>query len=198
MARSIFVEKTRAALKSYCKYKFRMVHRGEECIWIEDELGCQEIVPLESRSQHEENCLHAFTTCKFSSICGFLRKKDLPTHLSECLFRMVSCELCDKEVQFSALDAHYKKCPLYPIPCRRCQVQVPRKNIESHLRNDCLEEVVPCICADAGCSIEVCPSLLFSPFQTTNFASLLLALAPTQVDARSSPGINARTCIVIM
>lgn len=155
LVRSICVEKIRAGLKSYCKYKFRQVHVGAALQWVLDEAGCQETVPLESRQQHEENCVYGTTTCKFSpDYCGPIRKKDLAAHYLECPFRLVSCELCGREVQFSALDSHLGKCPMFRIPCRRCKTEVPRQDMTLHLRNDCPEEVVPCIFADAGCTFE--------------------------------------------
>jgi len=154
MARSLFLEKQLTKMKVYCKYH---VCRDEETKdnFIVDKNGCNKIFPLDEVSKHERDCEYAPVFCKFSSRCGKLRRKDINEHQKTCPFRPMECPHCKAHVELSKMEDHLEICRMFLIQCSKCSKEIQRSDIDFHVRNECLEELIPCQFADQGCEAKV-------------------------------------------
>lgn len=91
-------------------------------------------------------------TC--SNNCGnILRAFELEEHENKyCPVRMVNCEHCDEPHPYNQMEAHHQVCEKYPLPCpNKCGKKIQRANLETHMENTCLLQVIACPYAKYGC-----------------------------------------------
>ena len=97
-------------------------------------------------------CDYVPVSCTLCSL--FHRRVDMCAHKDVCPMREVTCEYCkDHRCPYKELTTHYELCPLYPVSCPNlCNVATfYRKDLESHLKDDCPLQKVDCEYHYAGC-----------------------------------------------
>ena len=87
-------------LQIYCRHALTRFDSEED--FLMDENGCQEIIILGQREEHESVCQYALLPCPNSSnFCGKFRRKDLDNHLKIC--DRVPCQNADQGIESHVL-----------------------------------------------------------------------------------------------
>ncbi|XP_041376472.1 E3 ubiquitin-protein ligase TRAF7-like isoform X2 [Gigantopelta aegis] len=92
----------------HCQYGLKK-NDGE---WILDPNGCQEVIELGKRQEHEGSCGFADVSCPNSNLCRGIKKHNVENHLKNCQF--VPC--CNKDQgctvvgRSSLVEEHSKVC----------------------------------------------------------------------------------------
>jgi len=117
---------------------------------------CSKIFTGEELENHTGSCGWEPIFCEHK--CGNkVQRKNMKQHVSsECPKKMVKCASCRKEFMTDLFQAHQARCPRAPVNCTRCGASsIPREEMEAHLKDKCLEMVIPCPFKDAGCKFKV-------------------------------------------
>lgn len=110
--------------------------------------GCEENITRGRLKQHlASNCTHATIEC--TSKCGdIMFRQDLQDHLKEhCQKREINCQHCNKRGTYTKMTTiHTRTCTHYPIECpNNCQQDaIARKDLQQHLKEECLKRQVNC------------------------------------------------------
>jgi len=81
--------------------------------------------------------------------CEMIRKKDLEKHYENCPFRPTQCKYCEKQFCFNLINDHSENCEMKPQTCELCLVSIIKKDMESHLADNCPCKLIDC---PFGCS----------------------------------------------
>ncbi|XP_028407478.1 TNF receptor-associated factor 2-like isoform X2 [Dendronephthya gigantea] len=103
---------------------------------------------------HSEECEHALMRNCVNSKCKMeVRFPQLNDHLtSECEYRKVKCNYCQKDGTFASIRDHVSKdCAKAPITCEFCRQKFVRKDIERH-KESCGDVIVECEYQAVGCN----------------------------------------------
>ena len=84
-----------------------------------------------------------------------LLKKDLNSHLMQCLFDetyiKINCNFCKNEIKKNDIENHITNCPEVIINCEKnCGTKIKRKDLEYH-KAKCMEILLKCKFWDYGC-----------------------------------------------
>ena len=139
---------------------FRVYCSNKEggCKWV-GELGDLE-VHLNSKPSSErqlEGCLFEKVACIY---CTFLfQRRYINKHHSnnECPNRPSVCEHCGHNASYKEItQGHYQTCLSFPVLCpNKCGIELPRREIEQHVNQDCLLQLVTCDFSEIGCQVEL-------------------------------------------
>ena len=116
---------------------------------------CMETLPRKEMNSHiEKDCPNTIVSCPNS--CEVIMKRvKLLTHCeNECLHRIVNCEYCGATLLQKELENHYKSCLEFPLFCpNKCQRSLKRKELESHIEEECPNTFVACPYKEMGCDV---------------------------------------------
>ena len=124
-------------------------------------IGCGWTGELRAMNDHSITCGFVLVECwnKCTDIHGettLVLRKDKEQHLtSECLKRIVKCELCgDEGLYYDITGSHYEVCPNVTVLCSNegCGEQTKRCEIDKHCKV-CPYEVISCKYTDIGCTV---------------------------------------------
>ena len=152
--RELGLERSLNDLEVWCSY------RKEGCEW-RGKLG--KLDEHLNRNSSPDNQLNG---CKFVELecmyeCGawFQRRYISGHETQQCEKRPYSCDHCqDYNSTFQDVTkVHYPQCGLYPVPCPNdCDVYMfERRNLESHLKEQCPVTLVDCPFSYAGCETQL-------------------------------------------
>ena len=139
-------------LQVYCTYK-----KGG-CEWT-GELG-----QLDKHRNLRPELEKVLEGCQFAKIkcihCyEFVQRKQLHHHQNElCSKRPFSCEYCRnyKSTYDDVTDNHWPVCDCYPIQCpNKCGEFPKRRNLDSHLEDECSLTIIQCDFQYAGCEAKL-------------------------------------------
>jgi len=118
-------------------------------------LNCNLLIPRCEMSRHiDEYCENLVVNCKWKWCQYRQERKFISTHQSECQFRLDECQYCRQEVSLGDLNRHYDNCMYYPVKCPQDCGEFIRKNqIQLHIKNDCMNTVIPCSYVENGCNM---------------------------------------------
>ena len=130
------------------------------------EQGCCWVGKLGQLSKHLEeddsSAVCNFVEVKCSHDCGdYYERRSIKQHEEfECLKRPFSCDYCrDFSSTFEdVVSNHYPVCGSYPLPCpNKCDLPyaIERKDLASHVADDCSLTVVDCDFHYAGCAVRL-------------------------------------------
>ena len=130
------------------------------------EQGCCWVGKLGQLSKHLEeddsSAVCSFVEVKCSHDCGdYYERRSIKQHEEfECLKRPFSCDYCrDFSSTFEdVVSNHYPVCGSYPLPCpNKCDLPyaIERKDLVTHVDNDCPLTVVDCDFHYAGCAVRL-------------------------------------------
>ena len=144
-------------------FKVRCPNSYEGCKW-EGELG-------DAEEHLEKKCQEQIVECPNG--CGEKkRQKLLQKHTKHvCPNRHYTCPHCDHVgVYKDVTTVHFTNCRDFPLPCPAgCGKKITRKNMESHLSTECLEEYILCKFITFGCDTAVRRREKESHFSDTGF-----------------------------
>ena len=146
------LRRTLGGFRVYCSNK------EEGCKWV-GELGDLEM-HLNSKPSSErqlEGCLFEKVACIY---CTFLfQRRYINKHHSnnDCPNRPFVCEHCGHNASYKEItQGHYQTCLSFPVLCpNKCGIELPRKEIEQHVNQDCLLQLVTCDFSEIGCQVEL-------------------------------------------
>ena len=93
-----------------------------------------------------------------------MKRKFIPEHQRDkCPQRLLNCTFCKKGVKACEMDLHLVKCEMFPINCPNGCVltgetgtrQIKRKDIPSHLFDECPLQILKCPYWESGCREEM-------------------------------------------
>ena len=113
------------------------------------------------RDHLSEDCLYEDVECGNDGCTERLQRRYLAEHLLEkCSMRIVKCPCCEDDYlpYHELVYVHYKDCPNWPMRCpNHCstELELRRSTLQDHLENNCPEQVISCLFAEAGCTVRV-------------------------------------------
>ncbi len=128
-------------------------HHTSGCEWI------GELRNLDNHLQSEDGCEFYEVVCPNKCQNDFneyikIQRGELQYHLQQlCLLRQISCIYCSEIITAKQYYSHEAICTMFPMECpNKCGEQgVVRKTIDAH-RLSCMNEVILCTYAHAGCT----------------------------------------------
>ncbi|XP_067057973.1 TNF receptor-associated factor 2-like isoform X3 [Acropora muricata] len=126
------------------------------CTFVDD--GCSWKGEIRNLEVHTSNCEYVKVSCVHTGCGAMVKKAFLPEHLkADCVFRLVTCELCNAQLVFNKLTEHQEKeCRAYPVSCDKCSKEgIPRGKLTDHqnpILGDCEGIQGPCPFSQIGCS----------------------------------------------
>ncbi|KAJ6235859.1 tnf receptor associated factor [Anaeramoeba flamelloides] len=115
--------------------------------------GCTAEVKRIDLEKHSHECQFRTVSCPNKGCTEKILAKDLEQHLEVCGFKRVVCpnKGCGQIFNSEELQEHLTEC-LYTLEsCQYCNKELIRKNLEIHLKDECLEIVRNCPYFDFGC-----------------------------------------------
>jgi hypothetical protein len=123
--------------------------------------SCEWSGKLRDAESHYKQCQFAQTNCPHDGCDDMIVRKDLPSHIVDCIHRPVPCKWCGLEESANLLDAHLLICDSCYILCPKNCLDVngdvssfPWSEITSH-RTICAMELVGCAFAEGGCEVKL-------------------------------------------
>ena len=102
---------------------------------------------------HVQNeCPNTVLNC--TNKCGIkLKRCEMQNHYkNECRNRKIHCIQCSVIILYKEIDTHNGTCPEFPLLCpNECLKDLIRKEIESHIENDCPNTMIECPYKKMGC-----------------------------------------------
>ena len=122
--------------------------------------GCQWtgiIRDVESHLDGENGCGYVIVEC---TLCdeSFARLCLADHQMQSCPYRPYTCEYCGcKDPMKVITEDHWPVCSEYPVPCpNNCEVELlKRKNLDSHVKENCPLQEVSCEFFFAGCNVQI-------------------------------------------
>ena len=120
------------------------------------ERGCQWHGNLGDADKHTDvNCDYHLVECCNEGCDEEIERRHLVDHMhNKCPERTYNCPFCAEEGAYCEVTtAHFTECEDMPLTCPAgCgKRRLIRRNMAHHLSEDCLNELVPCTYAIAGC-----------------------------------------------
>ena len=148
------LERSLNPLKVFCS------RRDEDCEW-NGELGSLGRHLNENPTPSERLVGCNFVDVNCTHCAQSFRRKSLDTHENECRLRPYSCDHCGEFASSfeEVVVSHYPVCERYPLPCpNKCdeisegfKYAIERRDLERHVKEECLLTVVECDFHYAGC-----------------------------------------------
>ena len=147
--------------RSLNPFKVFCFRRDEGCEW-NGELGSLGRHLNENPTPSERLVGCNFVDVNCTHCAQSFRRKSLDTHENnECRLRPYSCDHCGEFASSfeEVVVIHYPVCERYPLPCRNKCDEIPegfkyaieRRDLERHVKEECLLTVVECDFYYAGC-----------------------------------------------
>ncbi|XP_068698255.1 TNF receptor-associated factor 5-like isoform X4 [Montipora foliosa] len=118
--------------------------------------GCKWIGEIRNYLDHYEICQFEDQVCKDCSMS--IERQFMEDHKNNgCDERTVRCKYCPNVFPHCDLQEHVEKeCHSFPVKCpQECgRERIPRKEVESHVANECPRTVVSCPYSVIGCTFE--------------------------------------------
>ena len=141
-------------------FKVYCVNKEDGCEW-KGELGELDnhlnLNPQDRDDKELEGCEFAEIECSYCS--DFIKRNELLHHKNElCDKRYFSCEYCNKyeSTYDDVFHNHWPVCGCYPVQCPKdCGAFPRRKDVDSHVQNECPLTVVECDFHYAGCEVRL-------------------------------------------
>ena len=99
-----------------------------------------------------DECPNTLLNCE--NECGLkLKRSEMQNHYkNECQNRKIHCIPCSVIILYKEIDTHNGTCPEFPLLCpNECLKDLIRKEIESHIENDCPNTMIECPYKKMGC-----------------------------------------------
>ena len=99
-----------------------------------------------------DECPNTLLNCE--NECGLkLKRSEMQNHYkNECQNRKIHCIQCSVIILYKDIDTHNGICPEFPLLCpNECLKDLIRKEIESHIENDCPNTMIECPYKKMGC-----------------------------------------------
>ena len=113
----------------------------------------------EGHREKENGCEFEPILCPHRGCNALVMRRDMNQHTNvECPLRPYHCEYCNMAGTYQSVTGpHYKMCEMYPVKCPNgCTIEtIPRKDLEKHMQEDCLLQLVPCHYERIGCTEQV-------------------------------------------
>jgi hypothetical protein len=123
--------------------------------------SCEWSGKLKDAESHYKQCQFAQINCPHDGCHDIIVRKDLTSHIVDCIHRLLPCKWCGLEGSANLLDAHLLICDGRHIPCPKNCLDVhgevlsfPWSEITSH-RTICEMESVGCAFAEGGCKVKL-------------------------------------------
>lgn len=118
---------------------------SEDCEWADE---------LKFKERHLEECPFGVIPCPDCKVT--MVRKDLDGHsATQCPWRMVHCDFCQKQYPDCSMEAHLDSCDRYPVHCEQCNATASREMLQDHMENYCGKTELPCYFAELGCKKQV-------------------------------------------
>ena len=151
--------------RSLNPFKVFCSRRDEGCGW-NGELGSLGRHLSENPTPSERLVGCSFVDVNCTHCAQSFRRKSLDTHENnECRLRPYSCDHCGEFASSfeEVVVNHYPVCERYPLPCpNKCdeipegfQYAIERRDLERHVKEECLLTVVVCDFHYAGCEVRL-------------------------------------------
>eukprot|EP00111_Clytia_hemisphaerica_P011500 TCONS_00033760-protein len=128
------------SLKVKCK-------SGKECRWTG--------TISEYSENHYRKCDFVELKCAFQGCHIKLKRVEILSHEINCVHRD-DCSYCKQLLNDSNLKDHYDVCPKYPVDCpNSCCTVLQQCQVEQHIKDDCINRIVPCGFVRLGCNFEM-------------------------------------------
>lgn len=124
------------------------VNKSSGCKWKGKLIGLEE---------HVGKCTWQKVSCPYCKET-FTKYNYTKFHKDTCSLWEVQCTYCKNcsASQPMLESVHYVVCPKYPVPCpNNCGVKPLRKNISTHVNDNCPLTVVDCLFQYAGCTVRL-------------------------------------------
>lgn len=144
--------RTLKAMKVFC------THVEHGCSWQGDLGMLDEHLNIDPSSDGKTiGCTYTRVRCDYCR--AWMERRDVSHHQSnDCLQRPYSCDYC-YEYQSSCENVrvnHWLVCPCRPVSCpNECGIYPERKNLKSHLSDECPLALMECQFAGVGCRVVV-------------------------------------------
>ena len=135
---------------------------------INKKLGCQwvgELGELDNHLNSKPPQDKQLEGCQFTQVLCLhcfkpFQRSDIVIHQNDqCLERPFSCEYCEEyDSSFEDVTTnHWPVCGSYPVQCpNKCSSEtMERRNLESHIANDCPLTIIDCDFKGIGCEVRV-------------------------------------------
>ena len=102
----------------------------------------------------EKKCPYTVLDCP--NECGSkMKRSKLSNHCeNECQHREIKCKFCEVSMRYKDLETHHKTCLQFPVVCPyECLKSLIRKELESHIKNECPNTLVVCPYKELGCEV---------------------------------------------
>ena len=97
-------------------------------------------------------CPNTLLNCE--NECGIkIKRSEMQNHYkNECQNRKIHCTQCSVIILYKEIDTHNGTCPEFPLLCpNECLKDLLRKEMESHIENDCPNTMIECPYKEMGC-----------------------------------------------
>ena len=145
------LHRTLKSMKVYC------VHAGDGCDWQGELSLLNKHLNVDTSSDKAVGCVYTLVPCDYCDT--FMQRRHLSHHqLEECQQRPYSCDYCYNynSTCENVTVNHWPVCPSRPVSCpNECGVYPERKNLLSHLNEECTMAVVNCHYCSVGCGVMV-------------------------------------------
>ena len=116
---------------------------------------CMETLLRKEMNSHiEKDCPNTIVLC--TNGCGLkMKRRKLSIHCeNECRHRIINCEYCGATLRHNEMENHYKLCLEFTLFCpNECQRSLLRKELESHIKEECPNTLVACPYKEIGCDV---------------------------------------------
>ena len=147
------LKRTLYGFKVYCTNKKQGCQWVGELSQLDNHLNTN---PLQENQQ--DGCWYAKIKCFFC--LEFVHRPSIQYHQkNQCPKRPHSCMYCRKyeSTYEDVVNKHWANCNHYPVKCMNgCGKIVKRKDLDTHVSNDCPLTVVDCAFSYFGCNVKLC------------------------------------------
>ena len=137
-------------------FTVRCVHSQSGCEWV-GELGKLEEHLNENPDEQLNGCEFVEIKCMYCT--EYFQRRNIGAHqIATCPNRPFSCDYCGvyQSTHEDVVHNHWTVCECRPASCPNdCGVYPKRKDLECHVKKDCLLQVVDCDFHYAGCEVKL-------------------------------------------
>lgn len=134
---------------------------------------CEWVGKLGDFPDHEKNecknipitCVNLYEGCRVTLI-----RSEIDSHIETCEFKPSMCEFCNLKVAKKQIDDHLGMCPNFRVSCtNECDNTFQRKELEQHLKNDCVNTIIECTFSKIGCEVKTKRKDLYDHYNKESF-----------------------------
>ncbi|XP_002165877.3 TNF receptor-associated factor 6-A isoform X1 [Hydra vulgaris] len=137
----------RAIERAILQLKVRCNNFSKNCQWTGE---------LKAINNHLTSCQYQEVKCSYTQCSTSLLRKELSDHMeTQCIYRLVICQHCNKKIQLCEKQIHVENCECQPLYCvNQCGMKMLRKEMSYHITDICANTIIPCQYLNIGCNFK--------------------------------------------